>query len=475
VKARTFEQMKPLVIGLNPFAPMETTRPDSTVTSSEHRSGQSRGQTEWWVRELMAESIRRRGDRRQRPGIRPGILQTPRARLDKIAPAMSDTHPANAPRVGRTRAAVLTLLLAAALFAAIEAVLWLVFPMPTEVRLEYAQSLPGVKPEIVYTANRYGIRSLSDWTVPKPRDTIRILCIGASTTNQPTQSTPDIWSAILARRLQDEFADLGVRIDVAAYGGGGQRVFHRVVWCEENLARFDPDIVVTLEGINDLCFHGGAGYDYQGAAARIASLREARPAGLSAKRIAQAYSQLYKRLSALKRLFATRRALESGGQFEWHSKNLPELRANYAAAPYAESLSRDPDPIREFSEGMTSLLALVARHGARAVVLAQPTLWKPTMSDAERAALWIYVETPAGRVRPGTAWLASEMARYNEAQRACATAAGARFVPLDQAIPKSLEMFFDDCHFTDAGNIAVAEAILPAVSECVREVRGRSR
>ncbi|MFN0149973.1 MAG: GDSL-type esterase/lipase family protein [bacterium] len=384
---------------------------------------------------------------------------------------MSDTHLATPPRIGRVRALAFTLAIAAAFWVAVEAVLWLVLPMPTDVRLSYAQSLPGVKPEIVYTANRYGMRSLSDWTAPKKRDTIRILCLGASTTNQPTQSTPDIWSAILARSLQTEFAGTGARIEVAAYGGGGQRVFHRVAWCEENLARFQPDIVVTLEGINDLCFHGGAGYVYEGAASRVASLRPARPPAASAKRLLQAYSQVYKRLAALKRVLGTKRALQSGGQFEWHSKNLPELRANYAAAPYADSLSRDPDPIREFSDGMTSLLALVAEHGARAIVLAQPTLWNETLSDAERAALWIYVETPAGRVRPSPAWLAREMARYNDAQRACAAAASARFVALDAALPKTLEIFFDDCHFTDAGNVAVAGAILPAVAECVREIR----
>lgn len=387
---------------------------------------------------------------------------------------MSDTPSATAPRIGRARAIGFLFALAAALYVVVEAVLWLALPMPTDVKLSYSQSLPGVKQEIVYTANRYGMRSLSDWTVPKPRDTIRVLCIGASTTNQPTQSTPDTWSAILERRLQTEFAASGARVEVAAYGGGGQRVFHRVVWCDENLARFEPDVVVTLEGINDLCFHGGPSYEYSGADARIASLRAAQPASPTPKRFVQAYSQIYKRLAALKRVLAARRALRSGGQFEWHSKNLPDLRAAYAAAPYVESLSRDPDPIREFSDGMMALLARLARSGACSVVLAQPTLWKETMSDEERAALWIYVETPAGRVRPSTAWLAREMTRYNDAQRECAAREGAAFVSLDERIPKTLEIFFDDCHFTDAGNVAVAEAVFPAVAECVRAVRARS-
>lgn len=372
------------------------------------------------------------------------------------------------PRVSPARALVLVMLAAILCTALAEALLWTLLPMRSGTRVAYSQSLPGVKSRIVYTADRYGLRSLSDWTLPKPPGTIRVLCLGASTTNQPTQSTEDTWSAILQRLLETQLAGSGVAIQVAAFGGGGQRVFNRVAWCEENLDRFDPDIVVTLEGINDLCFNGGPDYSYSGSEARIASLRRAPSKSPGLKRFFQTNSQLYRRAAALKNAIAARRALATGGMFEWHSKNLPELRAKYAAYPYVETLARDPDPIVEFGDGMRALLALFAERQIRPVVLAQPTLWKETMSEAEKSALWIYVDTPEGHVRPDGGWLAREMARYNAVQRDCAAAAGAAYVPLDEMLPKTLDAFFDDCHFTDAGNEQVARAILPEVAERVR-------
>jgi lysophospholipase L1-like esterase len=371
-------------------------------------------------------------------------------------------------RVSPARALALLLLAAILCIGLVEAVLWTLFPMRSGTRVTYSQSLPGVKSQIVYTADRYGLRSLSDWTLPKPAGTIRVLCLGASTTNQPTQSTEEIWSALLQKLLEAELAGSGVAIQVAAFGGGGQRVFNRVAWCHENLDRFDADVVVTLEGINDLCFNGGPDYSYAGADARIAALRGPPSKSPGLKRFLQSNSQLYRRAAALKNAIAARRALATGGMFEWHSKNLPELRAKYAAYPYVETLARDPDPIVEFGDGMDALLAQLSARGIAPIVLAQPTIWKETMSDAEKSALWIYVNTPRGAVRPGTAWLAREMARYNAVQRERAMAAGAAYVPLDEMLPKTLDVFFDDCHFTDAGNELVARAILPTVVERVR-------
>ena len=59
----------------------------------------------------------------------------------------------------------------------------------------------------------------------KTDGTIRILCIGASTTQQPIQNTEDIWSALLEKNLQQAFALKDVRIEVATYGSGGHTAY----------------------------------------------------------------------------------------------------------------------------------------------------------------------------------------------------------------------------------------------------------
>jgi hypothetical protein len=56
-----------------------------------------------------------------------------------------------------------------------------------------------------------------------------------------------------------------------------------------------------------------------------------------------------------------------------------------------------------------------------------------------------------------------EMRAYNQVQEKCAQTNGAIYVPLDTCIPKTTEMFFDDCHFTDKGNQTVADAVYPVL------------
>ena len=62
------------------------------------------------------------------------------------------------------------------------------------------------------------------------------------------------------------------------------------------------------------------------------------------------------------------------------------------------------------------------------------------------------------------------MARYNEAQRNTAEVRGVPYVDLDARIPKTLDYYFDDCHYTDRGSRAVALAVLPALTETVKGV-----
>ena len=124
------------------------------------------------------------------------------------------------------------------------------------------------------------------------------------------------------------------------------------------------------------------------------------------------------------------------------------------------------------------VLELVNARGIDAVVLGQPVLWKENMSDDERAALWFFIETSEGRVRPSGQWLAKEMSRFNLAQKIIAERFSARFLDLDALIPKDLDHYFDDCHFTDLGSRRVAEGVLPEVAAAI-EIRlstlGRGR
>ena len=351
----------------------------------------------------------------------------------------------------------------------LEGLLWTVCPLPSSlqrpVRRAFIQTLPGLTPRILFTEDAFGFRSLSMRAIRKGPRTIRIICLGGSTTQQTTQSTEDLWSAVLERHLQAAVRGQGARIEVAALGQGGATVLDGVEECEQVLPPFDPDIVITLWGVNDLAWHGGPEYHYPDPARHAATTRW--------KRTLKRYSQLYRRFRQVEKLVKARNALHDGTSIEWASENVPALRASYRTYPYRETVLRDPDPIVEFADGTERLIRCLSRQGRAVIVLGQPVLWKSDLTREEQDALWFFVNTTEGRVRVSPAWLEREMARYNDVQRAKAQAQGASYIPLDRLIPKGLPYLYDDCHFTDLGSAAVAEAIFPVVQTEVERLMQR--
>lgn len=347
----------------------------------------------------------------------------------------------------------------------LEAVLWIFLPARgPESREHLTQALPGLKSEVTYERNQFGVRSLTMRTRKKPPRTIRLLTVGASTTDQSTQDTADTWSGLLERRLGAEFAARDVHVEVGAYGRGGETVYDTLAWARENVVDLDADAVVTLVGINDLAWHGGPDYRYDPA-------RRDRRLYEGAAHFCRRWSQICRWSIRVYDQIRIRHALARGEAVEWHTRSLQWMRNHYAELPFSETLARDPDPFDEFSDGADLLFGWLEEHHVPSLVLAQPVLWRAEMGPAERALLWFSTATPGGHVRPGTRWLFAEMQRYNSRQRDLAVRHHARF--LDAQIAPTVDNFFDDCHFTDRGNRAMADAIYPAARALVEEAAAR--
>jgi lysophospholipase L1-like esterase len=323
------------------------------------------------------------------------------------------------------------------------------------------QQLPGLKSEITYERNGYGLRTADSIPGPRSPGVTRILCLGASTTDQATQDLEDTWCHRIGAGLSGRFAGPQRRFETAAYGRGGYRAVDLLAWAQDSLDAIDPDIVVVLVGINDLAFMGGAGYRYQGLDSSLANSREVRgpkppPSPSLARRLCPAALQLCRRLRLLRE--------GNRGRLEWHSANLPRLREEYRNLPSVREPVRSPDPAVEFREAVDSLVRVLQARGIKPVLLSQPTLWSAHASEEEQAALWFGIQTPAGKVRPDGAWLSREMARYDSILEAVAAHRSISFVDLATRIPRSLEYFFDDCHFTDKGSRQVALEVMETVA-----------
>jgi lysophospholipase L1-like esterase len=336
------------------------------------------------------------------------------------------------------------------------------------------QELPGLKETIEYTRNEFGFRSISMKTKEKPPGTIRIICLGASTTDQNAQNTEDIWAGILETKLNEAFGDQGVQVETAALGHGGWKTRHILSWVAEKLLEFDPDIVITLVGINDLTLNGYPGYSYPGIDELLSAVSsEEAEKETGSWRLCRRVSQICRRLDLAGENLENWFKLKTGRRLQWHSKNLPNLRLRYQELPYVPIPTRLPDPIHEFSETLGRLLEFLREADIDVIVLGQPVIWRSDLEPEALDTLWLSVGSRDGYVRPSLSWMEREMARYNDTQQRQAELFDASYIDLDQRIPKEVEYYFDDCHFTDLGNQRVAAEAFPVVMKCVEQIINR--
>ncbi|HEX9729025.1 MAG TPA: SGNH/GDSL hydrolase family protein [Gemmatimonadales bacterium] len=350
--------------------------------------------------------------------------------------------------------------------------LWIVAPAPYRSVVQVHSRGPDAEP-VVYERNAYGFRSMSMRTRRKPDNTVRVVVIGASTTDEAVRNTRDTWAGMLEARLRNRFAGV-TSVEVAAFGRGGLTVLDNLLWARTELEQFEPDVVVTLLGINDLAWHGGPAYDYRGIP-EVGATRASPGLGARVKHSCQLVSQLCRRIRLLRVRLVTDAALREGRAIPWDRENFPRLREEYRALPPIDSLARDPDPFVEFSDGIEALLELLRKRlDVETVVMGQPVLWQAGIPPEQRDVLWFSVATPGGPVRPSPGWLEAEMARYNARQEAVSARFGAAYINLGAMIPQTLEYFYDDCHFTRAGDELVAAAVAPVVESMISRILGRA-
>lgn len=363
----------------------------------------------------------------------------------------------------------------AGLLVVADLLLWLVVRVPHEgVQTQHVRNhaLPGLKDTIVYRTIGHRLRSASIPTARKPAGSIRVLCLGASTTDQLTQSTEDTWCAVLEREVRASSAGLGAQWHAVSYGRSGDRMIDTARWLRSMVDVIQPDVVVTLVGINDLAWGGGPGFAIRAVDDPLGEGERPVATRVLLERCAD-FSQLCRLINRAWNAVAIGLDLRGGRVVNWEAGNLPALHRAWRDLPAVEQVRRDPDPFDEFRGGLAWTLGFLKQRGIEAIVLGQPVLWRPDLPPEAVERLWFSVATPAGRVRPGLSWLAQEMKRYNAAQRQEAERQGFAYVDLDDRLPRTLEHFFDDCHFTDKGSALVGRSLAPALQPVLQRIAAR--
>ncbi len=299
---------------------------------------------------------------------------------------------------------------------------------------EVEYGLPGMAGKARFTTNNLGFRGDS-LLIPKPQDETRVFLVGGSTTECLYLDDSVELGAVTQRHLRQLTGDNNIH--VYNTGGSGMASDDHIALIAQRLVHLEPDVVVVFCGINDL-IQAMTGHDYLHYATRSRAPTHSRTktAAMALQVVRRAY---YFKQRVSPDQWQTRLFFRPKSHYRHNvGLQLDAPRTNAAPRTHLSSYARN----------LHSIAALVRSAGADIVLVTQATTWNSSVD--ENARDWHWMRLWNGVTYDEVAMDAA-LGQYNNAMRAIATSISAPCYDLDREAPKSLEYFYDDCHFNVKG------------------------
>jgi hypothetical protein len=316
---------------------------------------------------------------------------------------------------------------------------------------EAEPGLPGLTGKHRFTTDNMGFRgdSLID---PKPPGEFRIFMVGGSTTECFYLDDQDDLARIVERELSAA-APSGTTVRVYNAGLSGAASDDHVATISQRLVHFEPDLIVVFCGINDLS-RSIYNYDYR-------HYIEYHPAYRKPW-----YKRLPMKLQITRRLFLLKQ------KFKTDSRQLQESRTlvtNYRglvglqrSAPPSDAAPRTD--AGSYATNLRTMAGMAKGNHFTMVFMTQQTTWNSTVDPTAREHSWMRYRAAAmdasgGGVTYREDLMDAAMERLNDSMRAVGAEESVAVYDLARTLPKSLEYFYDDCHFNTAGAAATGKGL----------------
>lgn len=309
--------------------------------------------------------------------------------------------------------------------------------------------------------NDFGFRSSSMKTAKKPPGTYRIFFLGESTTECIYLPEEKTFSSLVEQNLSRAFP--GKRFESMNGGISGYLAADTLALLIYKVMYYEPDLVVVMHAINDLRYGTVPTYDpirrtnYQ----KI-YYRPGYNEGIGkplAKALKRSHFLTLIKWRLINRIFPPeaekyKTKLE---QYEAFRRKRRETRSS----DIAESKSLD-----EFIKNLEEIIFIARGHGVRLILMTEPFIYQKNMSPEVNEKLWMgYLEESGINLSNG--FLLREMNRFNNAVRELARKHNVELIDLEREIPKDLDHFYDDVHFTPKGSRKAAEVIASSLLETI--------
>lgn len=319
---------------------------------------------------------------------------------------------------------------------------------------------PGVSGEGRFETNSFGIRG-PEWGKDR-RAEYRVLFVGGSAVESYYLDQDEAWPALVGARLP-RTAD-GRAVWVGNIGRSGHNSRDHVMEARFLLPRLPVDAVVVMMGVNDL------------------GLRLAQDAAFNPDFLASEPNQAYQ----VRHAFNVRpddpelpfykegmlgRLLRYGPDGQrikehqvvdnagWAFRTWREYRQKGEMVPTLPPLG---PALQEYARNAEEIARRVKQAGMRLVFVTQPAMWRAGLGALEQRTLWMGgigdFQAGGGRYYTAAA-LAEGLAAYNRTLLDVCARTGVECLDLATRTRQDLTVFYDDCHFNEAGARAVAEAV----------------
>lgn len=296
-------------------------------------------------------------------------------------------------------------------------------------QLHSNEGLRGIDSSMQFSTNNLGFRGDS-LIMPKPAQEFRIFIIGGSTAE--CFYLDDKKS--LGYVLQDSLSFPGKIVKVYNSGRSGDASPDHLAILSQRIVHLQPDLVIVFAGLNDLA-KSIVRIDYE----NMKPLRQYSPPYLY---LAATDLQIFRRV-----YYAVKRT-----SFEELQRSIP-LETDYKKRfdLQQQQIRSDSTPHTDaslYARNLRSMAGLCTANGIPLLLMTNQTTWNSAIDSTARKAHWML---GFQRITYAEEKLDKSLSVFNDSMRAIASGKQLLLYDLADSIPKSMEYFYDDCHFNNAG------------------------
>lgn len=257
-------------------------------------------------------------------------------------------------------------------------------------------------------------------------NTLRIFCLGGSTTELPDSRGKD-WESRVEHILKTQYG----RSNVEVYNLGREwyTTLHTLINYETNLRHHKPDVILLMQSVNDL-------------------LHNADFSVFSHDTFREDYGHFYGPVN---------RIIHHGSLLD----KLVSIVTGLWYSNQKEVITTDHFPgIVSYKRNLTTIIELAKFDSTKIILMTEPSLYKTGMPKNEIDVLGMLKVEAINKNKVWSLQTAvNGMKKYNETMKEIAKLNSLHTIDLDSAVSKSLIYFRDDVHYTDSAFSVIAPFI----------------